>query len=160
MPAHHERRVLPYTQTQMFDLVAAIECYPEFLPWCVATRIVAREEKAVLADLVIGFKMVRESFTSRARFDRPARIDIEYLSGPLKHLRNQWQFRPLVAGGSEIDFFIDFEFRSRLMRGLMGAMFHEALRRMVGAFETRAHVVYGPVAAGSAPLAELSQKQV
>jgi len=156
VPIHRERRVLPFTQAQMFDLVAAIERYPEFLPWCVATRIRAREEGAVLADLVVGFKLVRESFTSRAVLRRPDRIEIEYLSGPLKHLQNHWQFRPLPDGGSEVDFFIDFEFRSRLLRGLMEPMFHEALRRMVGAFEGRAHRIYGPEAHASGAIAQLS----
>ena len=143
MPTHAEKRVLPYTPEQLFDLVAQVERYPEFLPWCVAARIRSREGNTVVADLVIGFKMVRERYTSRVVLDRPRRIDVAYLEGPLKHMNNHWQFTAHASGGTEIDFFVDFEFHSKMLQALIGALFHEALRRLVGAFEARAKQLYG-----------------
>ena len=133
----------------MFDLVAGIERYPEFLPWCLAARIRSREGQTVVADLVIGFKMIRERYTSRVTLDRPGRIDVEYLEGPLKRLTNHWVFEP-YDGGTKVDFFVDFEFRSRVLQALIGTLFYEALRRLVVAFETRARKLYGPPAAGAA----------
>ncbi len=147
MPTHAEKRVLPYTPEQLFDLVAQIERYPEFLPWCVAARIRSREGSSVVADLVIGFKMIRERYTSRVTLDRPRRIDVTYLEGPLKHMNNHWVFTPHQSGGTEIDFFVDFEFHSKVLQALIGALFHEALRRLVGAFEARARQLYGDGAA-------------
>jgi coenzyme Q-binding protein COQ10 len=143
MPTHAEKRVLPYTPEQLYDLVAQIERYPEFLPWCVAARIRRREGNTVVADLVIGFKMMRERYTSRVTLDRPHRIDVAYLEGPLKHMNNHWVFAPHPSGGTEIDFFVDFEFHSKVLQALIGALFHEALRRLVGAFEVRARQLYG-----------------
>ena len=143
MPTHAEKRVLPYTPEQLFDLVAQIERYPEFLPWCVAARVRSRTENVVVADLVIGFKMVRERYTSRVTLERPRRIDVAYLEGPLKHMNNHWVFNPHPSGGTEIDFFVDFEFHSKVLQALIGALFHEALRRLVAAFETRARQLYG-----------------
>jgi len=152
MPTHAEKRVLPYTPEQMFDLVAKIERYPEFLPWCVAARIRSRENDIVVADLVIGFKMVRERFTSRVTLDRPRRIDVSYIEGPLKYLNNHWHFHPHPSGGTEIDFSVDFEFQSKMLQMLIGTLFHEALRRLVAAFEARAKQLYGSPAAGMAEL--------
>ena len=148
MPVHAERRVLPYTPAQMFDLVAAIDRYPEFLPWCIGARIKSRQGDVVLADLIIGFKMIRERFTSRVVLDRPGRIDVSYIDGPLKHLANRWLFEAAGEGGCSIDFHVDFEFRSRLLQAAIGALFHEAVRRMVVAFESRARTVYGPPKTG------------
>ncbi len=142
MPRHEERRVLPYRPDQLFDLVADIEKYPQFLPWCVAARIRSRSDDLVLADLVIGFKMIRERFTSRVTLKRPDRIDVTYAEGPFKHLANHWLFLPHPVG-CEIDFFVEFEFRSHLLERLIGALFDEAVRRMVSAFEVRAHRLYG-----------------
>lgn len=142
MPKHSETRFLPFTAAQMFDLVADIERYPAFLPWVQALRVKSRAGDVVTADMVVGFKMVRERFTSRVTLARPERIHVEYLSGPLKHLRNDWTFRD-VKGGCEIDFLVDFEFQNRMFERLAGMFFGEALRRMVGAFETRAAVLYG-----------------
>lgn len=150
MPTHAEQRVVPYTPEQMFDLVAGIERYPEFLPWCLAARVRSREGKTVIADLVIGFKMIRERYTSRVTLDRPRRIDVEYLEGPLKRLTNHWVFEPHGSGGTKVDFYVDFEFRSRVLQTLIGALFYEALRRLVVAFEARAKKLYGPAAAGAA----------
>jgi coenzyme Q-binding protein COQ10 len=149
MPTHAEKRIVPYTPEQMFDLVAGIERYPEFLPWCLAARVRSREGKTLVADLVIGFKMIRERYTSRVTLERPGRIDVEYLEGPLKRLTNHWVFKP-HDGGSEVDFCVDFEFRSRLLQTLIGTLFYEALRRLVVAFEARAKKLYGPAAAGTA----------
>jgi coenzyme Q-binding protein COQ10 len=146
MPTHAEQRVLPYTPEELFALVADIERYPEFLPWCIAARIREREPRLVVADLVIGFKMFRERFTSRVALDPPGRIDVTYAEGPFRYLTNHWSFTP-VAGGCRIDFFVDFEFKSRLMQRVIEMLFSEAVRRMVGAFEKRAAERYGKVAA-------------
>ena len=135
---------MPYRPEQMFDLVADIERYPEFLPWCVAARIRERRDDIVLADLVIGFKMIRERFTSRVKLDRPAlRIDVTYTDGPFRRLNNHWIIEPRAGGGCVIDFYVDFEFRSAVLQKLIGALFNEAVRRMVQAFETRARKLYG-----------------
>ena len=143
MPTHAEQRVLPYTQEQLFALVADVEHYPEFLPWCVASRIRRREGDVFFADLVIGFKMVRERFTSKVTLSRPGRVDVTYTEGPFHHLNNHWVFKPLPDGGTEIDFYVDFEFRSKLLQTLIGALFHEAVKMMVSAFEKRARQLYG-----------------
>jgi len=142
MPSHTERRPMPYTPEQLFDLVADVDRYPEFLPWCVATRIRQREEKELIADMVIGFKMFRESFTSRVTLKRPHTIDVSYENGPFKYLENHWIFEP-NNNGCVIDFSVKFEFKSRLLEKAIGAVFQEAVHRMVGAFETRADVLYG-----------------
>ena len=143
MPSHSEKRLLPYTPEQLFDLVADVECYPEFLPWCQVGEIRSREGGTIVADLVIGFRMFRERFTSEVSLKRPERIDVRYRKGPLRHLHNNWVFQPHGEGQCMIDFHVDFEFRSRLLQALIGALFHEAFRRMVGAFEARARALYG-----------------
>ncbi len=142
MPTHAEERHLPFTQQQLFDLVAEIERYPEFLPWCIACRVTKREGTVIEADLMIGFKMVRERFTSRVTLSTPDRVDVVYLDGPFRYLNNHWVFKP-TDGGCVIDFYIDFEFRSRILQRLMGPLFNEAVRRMVSAFESRARALYG-----------------
>lgn len=143
MPTHRETRILPYTPAQVFALVADVERYPEFLPWCVACRIKKRESAtSFTADLAVGFKMVREQFTSRVTLDEPKGIMVEYLTGPFEHLRNTWAFKA-VPGGTEVAFFLSFEFRSKLLQAVIGALFEEAVHRMVGAFETRAAKLYG-----------------
>ena len=136
----------------MFDLVADIETYPEFLPWCIAARNRKREDVAdgeiVWSDLVVGLKLVRERFTSKVHLrpgdeNEPPRIDVEYVDGPLKFLRNHWVFVPRDDGGCEVDFYVEFEFRSKILERMIGALFHEAVSRMVAAFEKRANVLYG-----------------
>ena len=145
MATHAEKRVLPYRPEQLFDLVAGVDRYPEFLPWCLGARIRSRRENVIVADLIIGFKGIRESFTSRVTLNRPEmRIDVAYLDGPFRYLNNHWIFNPMPDGACEIDFFVDFEFRSRILQRIMGVLFNEAVRRMVSAFETRAHQLYGP----------------
>jgi coenzyme Q-binding protein COQ10 len=144
MPTHAEKRELPYRPEQLFDLVADIERYPEFLPWCVAARVRNRDGDMIAADLVIGFKMIRERFTSRVKLDRAnLRIDVAYAEGPFRYLNNHWQFEPLPNGHCRIDFYVDFEFRSAILQKLIGVLFNEAVKRMVHAFENRARKLYG-----------------
>jgi coenzyme Q-binding protein COQ10 len=142
MPRHTEKRILPYTPEQLFDLVADVGHYQDFLPWVAATRIREDGETEMVADLIVGFGALKETFTSRVKKDRPGQLDIDYIEGPLKYLHNHWKFRA-VPGGSEVDFCVDFAFRNRLFEALAGTMFDRALRRMIGAFEARAAVLYG-----------------
>jgi coenzyme Q-binding protein COQ10 len=154
MPTHAEERVLPYTPEQLFALVADIERYPEFLPWCVGARIKERGADLIVADLIIGFRMFRERFTSRVSLDPPRRIDVAYAEGPFRYLNNHWTFAP-DAEGCRVGFFVDFEFKSRLLQKLIEVLFSEAVRRMVGAFERRASELYGgPVQRGAGQPAE------
>lgn len=126
----------------MFDLVADIKHYPDFLPWVLAMRVRRDEATETLADMIVGFKGLRESFTSRVDKLRPERIHVDYVDGPLKFLRNDWVFRP-EAQGCAIDFTVEFQFKNRLFELLAGQVFGQALRRMIGAFETRAAQLYG-----------------
>ncbi len=146
VPSHAEQRDLPYSAEQMFDLVAAVDRYPEFLPWCRGARITSREGEIFHADLVIGFKMFRERFTSRVELARPKRIDVVYTDGPVRHLENRWGFESRPEG-CMIDFYVDFELRSALLQSLIGGLFTEAAHRMVRAFEGRARTLYGVPAA-------------
>jgi len=148
MPRHTEKRILPYTPEQLFDLVADVGSYQHFLPWVAATRIREDNETEMVADLIVGFKALKETFTSRVKKSRPHRIDIDYVEGPLKHLNNSWKFRA-VPGGTEVDFCVDFAFRNRIFEALAGQMFDRALRRMINAFEDRAAVLYGEGGEGS-----------
>lgn len=144
MPKHAEQRLLKHTPQQLFDLVADVDRYQEFLPWCVASRVNRRDGDTIHADLVIGYKMFREKFTSRVTLNRPDRIDVQYSDGPFKYLHNHWIFVPQDGGRTTmIDFYVDFEFRSRILQGLIGAVFGEAVHRMVRAFERRADALYG-----------------
>lgn len=152
MPHHQDSRELPYSARQMYDLVADIESYPQFLPWNSAARIRARREtpegaEEVAADLVISFKVFRERFGSRVLLwpedeDGVLRIDTEYLDGPFKHMRSGWTFKDLPGGGCHVDFFVDFEFRNAILQRLIGVVFHEAMKRIVRAFEDRARTLY------------------
>lgn len=152
MPTHAETKVLPQTPEQVFDLVADIGKYPQFLPWCVAARVRSRSETEQVADLTIGFGPFRESFTSRVRMDRPGLIRVTYENGPFRYLNNQWKFTA-DPKGCRVDFFVDFEFRSRILQSAIGVVFNEAVRRMVNAFIKRAREVYGATAPASPPLA-------
>jgi coenzyme Q-binding protein COQ10 len=146
MPTHSEQRRLPYSAQQLYALVADVESYPKFLPWCVAARIRQRHQEpegtVELSDLVIGFKMLREKFTSKVTL-KEGRIDVEYIEGPFKYLTNHWIFVQQEDGGCLIDFYVDFEFRSKLLQSVMGTLFNEAVKIMVGAFEKRARQIYG-----------------
>lgn len=147
MPAHRETRLLPYTPEQMFDLVADVRRYPDFLPWVVALRVRQDGETETLADMIVGFKGLRETFTSRVKKRRPDHIRVDYVEGPLKHLINEWRFRP-DPRGCAVDFSVDFAFRNRVFERLAGSVFDGALRRMIGAFEARAAELYGASDAG------------
>ncbi len=157
MPTYAEQRVLPYTQEQLFDLVADIERYPEFLPWCRGARIRERQPHLVVADLIIGFKMFRERFTSHVELSRPRRIDVTYAEGPFRYLNNHWIFEK-IEEGCRIDFFVDFEFKSRILQKVIEVLFAEAVRRMVGAFESRAQHLYGNGAPATAAGIERQQR--
>ena len=143
MTTHAERRPVPYSPEQMYGLVADVERYPEFLPWCLAARIRRREGPVIFADLVIGFRMVRERFTSRVALHPGHRIDVTYAEGPFRYLENHWIFEPTPGGGCIIDFHVDFEFKNRMLQKIITVLFNEAVRRMVAAFESRARQLYG-----------------
>ncbi|MEO7277132.1 MAG: type II toxin-antitoxin system RatA family toxin [Sphingomicrobium sp.] len=143
MPRHSETRFLLYTPEQLFDLVADVARYDEFLPWVVAVRVRSSSETETIADLVVGFNAFKERFTSRVRKEQPDRICVDYIEGPLKFLHNEWRFEPVADGGTRVHFSVDFAFRSRIFESLAGAMFDRALRRMTDAFEARAEVLYG-----------------
>jgi len=153
MPRHSETRQVPYRPEQLFDLVADVGRYPEFLPWCVGARIISRTETELVADLTIGFKMFRETFRSHVALERPHHVHVRYLTGPFRYLNNHWRFRP-VANGTEVDFFVDFEFKSRLLQAVIGTVFNEAVRLMVRAFERRAYTLYRRSAPPAAAPAE------
>ncbi|MBN8814781.1 MAG: type II toxin-antitoxin system RatA family toxin [Sphingomonas sp.] len=143
MPRHAETRRLPYTPEQMFDLVADVGSYAEFLPWVSAVRIRSNSPTEMVADLIVGFKGLRETFTSKVQKVRPTTIHVDYLDGPLKYLTNDWAFRP-APGGCEVDFAVDFAFKNKMFEMLAGQVFGQALRKMIGAFEDRAAALYSP----------------
>lgn len=147
MPTHSDSRHLPYSPQQMYDLVADVARYPEFLPWCAAARVrrtLPEGDKTVMeADLVISFKVFREKFGSRVTlWPEHARIDTEYLDGPFRHLKSHWTFAA-AEGGCEVAFFVDFEFRNAMLQTVIGVVFNEAMHRIVRAFEDRARALYG-----------------
>lgn len=146
MPKHAEHKIIPYSPEQLFDLVADVGKYPEFLPWCVGARVRSRDDNEQVADMTIGFGPFRESFTSRVRMQRPRSIHVRYENGPFRYLKNEWRFTP-DPKGCRVDFFVDFEFRSRVLQAAIGVVFNEAVRRMVNAFIRRARIIYGPPAA-------------
>jgi coenzyme Q-binding protein COQ10 len=142
MIRHSESRILPHTPAEVFDLVADVERYPEFLPWVIGARILRRAGNTFDAEVLVGFKMIRERYTSHVVLERPERIEVRYTHGPFRHLINRWQFAP-VPEGCKVDFYIEFEFRSRILQKLIGGLFSEAVRKMVAAFEIRARTLYG-----------------
>lgn len=144
MTTHAEQRNLPYAPEQLFDLVADVAKYPQFLPWCIGSRITKRDGDDVFyADLIIGYKMVREKFGSKVTLVDKNHIHVEYLSGPMKYLSNHWKFIAEEDGTCTIDFFVDFEFKNKILQNLIGVFFNEVVQRMVGAFEQRANELYG-----------------
>jgi coenzyme Q-binding protein COQ10 len=148
MPTHNETKPVPYSAAQMYALVADVEKYPQFLPWNAAARIRSRSAipggEVMEADLVISFKVFRERFGSRVTlYPGEKRIDTEYLDGPFRHMKSNWSFRDVPAGGSEITFFVDFEFKNALLQGIIGMVFNDAMQRVVRAFERRAKELYG-----------------
>jgi len=142
VPTHAEKRVLPYSPEQMYALVEDVGSYPQFLPWCVGAKVRSQTETEVVADLVIGFGPFREGFTSKVDLEKPRKIVVRYEKGPFKYLNNQWLFDPDPTG-CRVSFFVDFEFRSRLLQSAIGVVFNEAVRRMVNAFLKRARAQYG-----------------
>ncbi len=148
MPKHHEIKTLPYTAKQMYDLVADVASYPQFLPWNSAARITSRRPidggEVMEADLVISFKVFRERFASRVMlFPGEKRIETEYLDGPFRHMKSTWGFKDRDTGGCDVEFFVDFEFRNAILQGIIGMVFNDAMQRIVRAFERRAAVLYG-----------------
>ena len=143
MPHHHERRSLPHSAEQMYDLVADVGRYPEFLPWVSAIRIRKDTESEMLADMIVGFKSLRETFSSRVVKIPKTSIIVDYLDGPMKHLHNAWTFEDVESGGSIVDFTVDFSFRNRVFEALAGQFFDSALRKMTTAFIERADALYG-----------------
>ena len=144
MTIHSENRIIRHTPEQLFKLVADVQDYPAFLPWCLASRVKTRSEDKLVADLIIGFQMFREQFTSHVQLDKAAlKIQVDYAEGPFKYLKNTWTFLP-HHDGCMIDFYVDFEFKSRILQTVIESLFTEAVRRMVGAFEARADVLYTP----------------
>ncbi|MFG1463581.1 type II toxin-antitoxin system RatA family toxin [Xanthobacter sp. DSM 24535] len=152
MPSFSSKRVVKHSAAEMFDLVADIDHYPEFVPLCQSLRVRRRTpggegQEVLVADMTVAYKMIRETFTSRVTLDRPKlTIHVEYLDGPFSRLDNRWEFRDVEGGKCEVSFFISYEFRSRTLGLLMGAMFDAAFRRFADAFEKRADVVYGAAA--------------
>ena len=153
MPTHAEKKILRQSPDQIFQIVADVHRYPEFLPWCTAARVISRDETKLVADLTIGFKMFRETFRSEVTLERPGMVQVTYLDGPFRYLNNTWRLTPVPAG-TEVDFFVDFEFRSRLLQAVIGTVFNEAVRLMVRAFERRAMALDRriPPATGAAPV--------
>lgn len=151
MPSFETTRTVSHSPAQMFALVADIERYPEFLPMCETLSIRSRRERdgvtLLVADMTVGYKAIRETFTSQVVL-KPAdnRIDVKYIDGPFKYLVNTWRFETAPGGGTEIGFFIDYEFKSRVLGALMGAMFDRAFRMFAEAFEKRADAIYGAAA--------------
>ncbi len=159
MPRHTEVRNICYSPEQMFDMVADVKSYADFLPWVAAVRVRSDSESLMIADLVVGFRSLKETFASRVVKHRPTDIKVDYIEGPLKYLTNSWRFEPDDKGGTDIDFCVDFAFKNRIFEALAGQMFDRALRRMIGAFEERAHQLYGscaPSAAGAAGISRSS----
>ncbi|MDE1174232.1 MAG: type II toxin-antitoxin system RatA family toxin [Parvibaculaceae bacterium] len=148
MATIRQTKDVPHGAEQMFALVAGVEQYPEFLPWCAGLRVRKREQgpegEIITADLIAAYKMFREQFTSRVSLNQAAlKIDVSYIDGPFKHLENEWRFEPLPEGGSRIHFYIDFAFKNRLLQGMIDALFSRVFERMVQAFVDRADEVYG-----------------
>ncbi len=146
MPQHAEQRFLPHTPSQVFEVIADVAKYPEFLPWCLGARISKSHEDGFEADLIIGFRMFRETFTTRVTLDAPERVHVDYIRGPMRHLTNDWRLTPHVnasgQSGTMVDFAVDFEFKSRLLEKMIGALFEEAVHHMVTAFMKRANSIY------------------
>ncbi|MDE1152155.1 MAG: type II toxin-antitoxin system RatA family toxin [Micavibrio sp.] len=143
MPSHQEKRVVPYTSEQLFDLVMDIEKYPEFLPWCLGARINQKKRDDLSADVIVGYKVFREKFSSRVHYMRPKHIEVEYMKGPMRHLHNRWIFKDLRGGKCEVDFYVDFSLKTKLFEKLVDQFFHRALVKMINAFEARAEDLYG-----------------
>lgn len=160
MPSFRTTRRVSHTPDQMFDLVADVEEYPDFLPLCTGLRVLKRLKDdtgrdVLVAEMSIGYKAIAERFTTKVTLDRPKRdILVSYVNGPFKYLENRWEFRPDAShpdgGGCDVHFAIEYEFRSLTLGILMGAMFDQAFRRFTDAFERRADRIYGPAPSAGA----------
>ena len=153
MPRHEVTRSLPHSTEQMYELVADIAKYPEFLPWCAGARIRSRRDvgmtEVIDADLIIAFKVFREKFGSRVTLlPQEGRIETDYIDGPFKYLNNRWTFKDTDTG-CDVTCFVDFEFKSMMLQSLIGMVFNDAMKRLIHAFEARAHDLYGSAAAKS-----------
>ena len=143
MTRHSEQKFVPFTPDQLFEMVSDVQSYPKFLPWCVGARIRSADDELIVADLMIGYKLLRERFTSRVTLDRAKwKIETEFTDGPFKFLRNQWEFKSCPEG-CQIVFLVEFEFRSTVLQKLVSVLFNEVVLRMVSAFEKRAYFLYG-----------------
>ncbi|QNT78721.1 type II toxin-antitoxin system RatA family toxin [Entomobacter blattae] len=148
MPTHAEKRLVHFSPQQLFDLVADVGHYPDFLPWCSGARVRSHQENELLADLTIGFGPFRETFTSRVTLEKPTFIRVKYEQGPFRYLNNTWNFIE-DSHGTYVNFFVDFEFRSRILQAAIGVVFNEAVKLMVSAFIRRAEEVYAkPISGG------------
>jgi coenzyme Q-binding protein COQ10 len=148
VPSFSTKRRVGHTASDMFNLVADVERYPQFVPLCSALRVRSRNTKGdietIVAEMTVAYKLIRQTFTSRVTLDRANQtIMVEYLDGPFSRLQNRWSFHPVDGGTTEVEFLIDYEFKSRTLAMLMGAMFDTAFRRFADAFERRADAVYG-----------------
>jgi coenzyme Q-binding protein COQ10 len=141
MPRHEERATLAYSADELFEVVADVKDYPLFVPWCSGAHIHREDQREIIADLVIGFGPFQESFTSQVTLDRPRQVTVHAIEGPLEHLINTWTFTP-VGDRTQVDFAIDFQFKSHLLDHVANGMFHEASTRMMSAFESRVHLVH------------------
>ena len=143
MTKHFEKRIVPYKPKNMFDLVLDIEKYPEFLPWCLASRVIVNNKDFILADLMIGFQVFREKFRSNVKYDpKNMIIEVSYEDGPFKFLTNKWEFKNYNDKCS-VCFYLDFEFKNKFFQSIMEKLFSEAVKKMVAAFEQRANKLYG-----------------
>ena len=142
MPKHAETKYLNFTPEQLYSLVADIDRYPEFLPWCSALNTISSSEGETVAEIAIGFKLINEKFKTKVRFTPNTSIEVEYLNGPFKYLNNNWSFEPSRNGGCLINFFVEFEFSSPILGKVMDLIFNEAMKKMILAFENRAKYLY------------------
>lgn len=142
MPRHTDTQYSPHSPEQLFALVADVEKYPQFLPWCRAARIMERGEREFLGELIISFAHMSESYVSRVTLTPHSAIDVTMVSGPFEHLTNEWRFTPEGAG-TRIEFMLDFQFRSKILEKLVGGLFSKATAKMVDAFRARADTLYG-----------------
>jgi coenzyme Q-binding protein COQ10 len=150
MPRHSEIRIVPHSAEQMYALVADVGRYSEFLPWVVAMRVRSDTATETVADMIVGIKGFRESFSSRVIKEPTTKITVDYLDGPMRHLHNEWRFTPTADDGCRVDFMVDFAFKSSLFQTMAGQLFDRALRKMIAAFETRADALYGAGSTASA----------
>ena len=144
MPAHRQIKTVGYSPDQMFDLVLDVQSYPEFLPWCLSSSITSIKPSSFEAELLIGFRVFKESFGSCVRFERPSLIEVTPTYGPFQTMQNVWSFETEEDQSCRIDFYVNFEFRSVFLNKIMGVLFYEAVQKMVNCFENRARKKYGP----------------